>query len=783
MDYGDLTPVLPLTIAADKSFVLTHVYRERAPFRVQVAVTDSLGATGRASFLVDVHRTPLIFVPGLLGSELVAKRSGQKDLVDSYGAPRHVTYEKDQVMWPPSLANLLLTQEDLNILRFEGGRPITDLPDDIVPSGRLLTLPLAYGDIVPFFEAHGYRENVDLFAFAYDWRYPVESHAAALDARIAEVLAATGSPSVDVVAHSMGTQVARAYLSLGSHISSLGHVILAGAPSLGTPKGSYALIQGLCFPLDFDPLCRIDPHLAQYLLRTMPGVVEMGVSPAYYDLFDGRDGAHPVALEERLGIITVARRDYLYLHDLLLERHVPETLIADAEAFHRDDLTWLSRTSSAVTLLAGTGDCTLGTIIKLTTFDLIPTPRIVTRLDSAQIDGDGTVVRQSASLEDAEASWSHAGGHRVVYRQLPHFALASNAGLPTILGLLRNDDVSNGEAHPPFICFNFSVHSPAEIVLTDGAGRRVGSADGKVPLLEVPTARYDRIDDMKVVTMTAPGAYTATLRGTADGDATVRVRWIASGLVTREAVYRHVPTTPRSLGSMAFDTGAGVVGALTVDLDGDGTTDVTIRPDLLDGATAADTTAPRVDVVAPRPGQAVVGAFRLDWTAVDAGAGIGTSFAVVDRGTAVARIVASPGAVELPPGPHVIEVFAEDRAGNAATAKRDVVAYVYSWLAPVTVDGIVATTGRTIPLRFVVEDASGASVDDASASAVVRDGAGAVVVGPIVRGETPADIVFVGSTYHVNLSGRGLTPGIYTIEVSFDSSLLTGTLRLPLVLR
>jgi pimeloyl-ACP methyl ester carboxylesterase len=784
VDYGDGSAPVPLTISADRSFVLTHFYSVVAIFSVRITVTDSAGATGGTNVLIDVQRTPLIFVPGLLGSVLVAQRDGAKTVTDSNGLSLRVTYSEGQVIWP-NLIDIVAAPENLNILRFQNGRPITDNADDIVPNGDVVTLPLAYADVQPFFESHGYRLNESLFYFTYDWRYSVESHNAKLDERIAGILAATGSPAVDVIAHSMGTQVMRAYLSGGTQVPHLRRVVLAGGPSLGTPKGTFALTHGLCFP-ELPVICRLEPRLTQYLLSTLPGVVEMGVSPAYYDLFDGRDGAHPVAVEERLGPLTTRRGDYAYLRDLLRERGVSASLIDDAEAFHSHDLTWLARVPSAVDLFVGTGECTFGTIIKRTSLELdFPVVRVVTNWDFANVDGDGTVVRQSASLEDADVGWSRNAGHRVVYRPLQHYQLASNDGLATALDLLRDEEVADGAPRPPFVCFTFSVHSPAEVVLTDGAGRRVGSPDGKTIYLDVPEARYDRIDDMKVVTMTAADGYTAQLRGTADGEATVRIRTIDTGLVSREIVYRHVPTTTNSVGTLVFDTGTGSLGALEIDLDGDGTRDLSIAPDELDATSASDETGPSLAILSPLPGQAVVGTFNLDWSAIDSGAGIATSFAVVDRGTSGARTIAAPGPVSLPPGPHVLEAVAEDRAGNPAIASVAISANGHQWLEPIGDDLIFdANEGRTIPGRFRVTTPSGAFVTDTSVTVVLEDSNGQVVVGPLRSAASASEGVAIeGDAYHVNVPTRGLGVGMYRIVVSFDSPTLVGQFSVPVRLR
>jgi hypothetical protein len=87
---------------------------------------------------------------------------------------------------------------------------------------------------------------------------------------------------------------------------------------------------------------------------------------------------------------------------------------------------------------------------------------------------------------------------------------------------------------------------------------------------------------------------------------------------------------------------------------------------VLTGAAAADTEAPTLQVTSPAAGQNFNGAVNVAWTASDASSGISSSFAVIDSGTAGSEL-ATPGSVTLAPGPHTVDVFAEDRAGNMST--------------------------------------------------------------------------------------------------------------------
>jgi hypothetical protein len=55
VDYGDGSGPQPLTLNADKTFALSHVYRDNGTFDLRVVVTDASGAAGSATVPVQVR--------------------------------------------------------------------------------------------------------------------------------------------------------------------------------------------------------------------------------------------------------------------------------------------------------------------------------------------------------------------------------------------------------------------------------------------------------------------------------------------------------------------------------------------------------------------------------------------------------------------------------------------------------------------------------------------------------------------------------------------------------
>jgi pimeloyl-ACP methyl ester carboxylesterase len=90
-----------------------------------------------------------------------------------------------------------------------------------------------YAPILEQLEKVGYRENRDLFVFAYDWRRSIFDNAKALEAFVRN---SAPDGKVDILAHSMGALVARAYVVDGEGGDRVARLFSAGAPFQGSAK-------------------------------------------------------------------------------------------------------------------------------------------------------------------------------------------------------------------------------------------------------------------------------------------------------------------------------------------------------------------------------------------------------------------------------------------------------------------------------------------------------------------------------------------------------------------
>ncbi len=161
---------------------------------------------------------PLVLVPGLLGSRLC--RPDPKD-------PK-----KTEVVWGTlgalrKFPTIRLSHEP-------------DAVDPIRPCGivrEIVYLGLytqdVYTPIIRHLENTGYRENRDLFVFAYDWRRSIFDNARALESFVRDRVP---DGKVDILAHSMGALVARAYIVEGEGGARVARLFSAGAPFQGSVK-------------------------------------------------------------------------------------------------------------------------------------------------------------------------------------------------------------------------------------------------------------------------------------------------------------------------------------------------------------------------------------------------------------------------------------------------------------------------------------------------------------------------------------------------------------------
>ncbi|MGQ0429355.1 MAG: esterase/lipase family protein [Gammaproteobacteria bacterium] len=224
-------------------------------------------------------RAPVVLIPGMLGSRLARRDSGEE-------------------LWPGSTRKLLTSRYLDLALRIDPAT-LEPLDDGLVPSG-LFDAAVGqdfYGRVVRALQEVGayqlsrpgqqvLQQKARLYVFTYDWRQDTVVTVRQLDAFIEQIRRDYGDPQlrVDVVAHSMGGLIARYYQRYGTDdvldgdvfpVSGAGarklrRMVLLGVPNQGTALAVHKFLHGYQVGLS-----RLPPEG----VATMPGLFQFFPHP------------------------------------------------------------------------------------------------------------------------------------------------------------------------------------------------------------------------------------------------------------------------------------------------------------------------------------------------------------------------------------------------------------------------------------------------------------------------------------------------------------------------
>lgn len=194
---------------------------------------------------IQQKRTPIIFLPGVGGTQLIDPNPSGLSKVLSNEVWVFSTFGQ-----PGAVLDKVFGASDYDEPRFKLKFNREGTGEASIQTGTVLRSGLAnfYGETLSFLKTKGYQEDSDLFTFPYDWRLDNADHFGKLDLLIDTALKKTGASKVILLAHSMGGLIARAYLiSSAQRASNVDSLITMASPCWGSPKPFYAAADGYTF--------------------------------------------------------------------------------------------------------------------------------------------------------------------------------------------------------------------------------------------------------------------------------------------------------------------------------------------------------------------------------------------------------------------------------------------------------------------------------------------------------------------------------------------------------
>jgi len=122
------------------------------------------------------------------------------------------------------------------------------------------------------------QRDANLFPFPYDWRKPINEIADDLNKFINEKI--SDGTKINIIAHSMGGLVTKAYLYKYGSNQNIEKFIMVGTPNLGSP----AMYETLRYttPMLFPPVWGYPAKYIKIMARNLPSAYEVFPSKEYF---------------------------------------------------------------------------------------------------------------------------------------------------------------------------------------------------------------------------------------------------------------------------------------------------------------------------------------------------------------------------------------------------------------------------------------------------------------------------------------------------------------------
>ena len=650
--YNDIkiTEVSPSSIQAAIRFVRAGTYAVRV-----INTTSNLVSTPRPVTSQPSGRTPVILIPGIMGSRIARVQNGN--------------YHE---LWPDgaqSPNHLLLGQGVVNPdipYTPVGGR--THVATNIVRSIAVSNVNVKdfYGNLINYLtNTEGYtldsvphptlapcnpdRNHADLFVFPYDWRNSNRTSAKDLQAFIQCVqnIRQNQNQKVHIIAHSMGGLVARRHIIDNPSSHSVERMVTLGTPWQGAPKTFNQLEFGGDI-IDSQTLF-ITPLVIRTIIPQIRGAHELIPSRAYIDeqVFDwnrpiGEDGWHDFDFDVTRS--TPVREFYFNRVRATMNYRYPNTPGTATNTFHEHpgQDRWNGNNLFGVDYynFVGYGKSTpvtylaRRTILGGTKFDSIRLPDgdgtvpLVSALRRGRVDHRGPIrMEKGFPLDHTELVSRDPSRPVSTFRHIGCVVNVPNAEacINSLPGFGADPQIIGTVGEPHYL---FNIFGSEFVELSDSFGNTATPLNTS-PYEGIPSIRTDVTGETNLsATMQLDQSYRALIRTPAtpfsisvlknDGSSTTQaIRYVDISLPPN--VFAQIDFSPVGVSTLAYDS------------NGDGTFDTPVTPTIVvNGPDAADIEAPTVTI-----NETVLGnGSRIELEATDEGTGVqrimyslnGTSF-------------------------------------------------------------------------------------------------------------------------------------------------------------
>ncbi|MHB8256939.1 MAG: lipase/acyltransferase domain-containing protein [Acidiferrobacterales bacterium] len=541
-------------------------------------------------------KPPVVIIPGIMGTELYH--------ASSYTEPFTCTWPSKCAQVYPSTCTLGATsinEDDAYLfpllLQSDGITPdtnsycsgdkticttILDCPltqtcvaggaADIEPEGPLTVACLgktyynAYTQLSTFLHTTGgYTEGKDLFTYGYDWRLDLAGEATKLHNFLTDTsIFPDQSVQVDVIAHSMGGLLVRAYLAAFPNDNRIHSVIYLGTPQYGAPlayailEGTTSLIDKAGAPLSYQGTDYLNLQTETFLVQHFPGIYDLLPRFNFIKTSSGFESMQasfaPLSLSNNY-LITNANN--LYNTGLAGPDTVPRSFAINGT--EHETLSGLDYTNP---------QCPKATV---------------------DLCGDGTVPTDGLCGDakvPVDMYGPFLGASAEMYVDEIHQNLPSNPTVERqILNILNTPDgqeipIAPGISSTPIAgndAWNWKSCSPIRTRITDAVGNTDGLDSDGILHEQIPDSTQLRFTENEGGFMPFDQTYTVNIAATDNGLFTLEFDHLSSpnANVVASTIYPGIPISAQSRAWFTLSP-TNTAPDLNLDVDGDGTADFTI---------------------------------------------------------------------------------------------------------------------------------------------------------------------------------------------------------------